>query len=163
MRPSASLPTLSDIRVEISIHRPPHEVRAWWWEMPDDYRATDPKEEPHRIVTVSRSADHRDMLTYWRGPGGRVIEVPERMRMDAHGDWTIEVDLPFGLAQRDVFELHPRADATHVTIDVDVWPRAWYGRLARPFFLRYARKWYPRTWNRAAKICERDAPTLPIP
>lgn len=148
--------------MEVDIRRPPHEVRAWWWEMPDDYRATDPKEQPHRIVTRSRSERERDMLTYWRGPLGRELVIPERMRMDAHGDWTIEVDLPFGLAQRDVFVLEPRAASTHVAIDVEVWARRWWGHLTRPLFMLYARRSYPRTWRRAARICERDAPVLPV-
>lgn len=151
---------MADMVVEVRIARPPDVVRKWWLEFPEVYE--NPHEQPHRIVTRTRDATHIDTLTYWRAPFGRELEVPERFTLRPDG-WDVDIRLPFGLAQRDVFTLTPVPGGTLVRIVVDVWPRTPAGRILRPIFLRYARRQYPRTWRAAARWCEaatRDEGTL---
>lgn len=148
-----------DLEVVIEIPRPPAEVRAWWLEMPADYVAADPKEQPHRIVTLRRDATRWETITYWRVPGRANLPVRETFTFRDDG-WDVLVELPFGLEQRDEFALTPTPEGTRVRIRVGIWPRNLVGRLARPAFLRYARRAYPATWRRAATICARDAPRL---
>lgn len=151
-----------DVAVTLHIARPPHEVRAWWTEMPADYRASDPAEQPHRIVTRSRTPDAWVVDTYWRTPLGGELRIPETFRFKPDGDWDVELRLPFGLAQRDAFVLEPTAVGTRVEIRAWIWPRSAPGRLSRPAYVAYARKTYPETWRTAARLCERDAPSIPI-
>src|SRR5713226_10433006 len=40
--------------LELEIKRPPRSVRAWWTDLPDDYVAKDPREQPHRIRVLAR-------------------------------------------------------------------------------------------------------------
>jgi hypothetical protein len=150
---------MADLTVEVEIARPPDEVRAWWTQMPDDYRATDPKEQPHRIVTLRRTPDTWEAMTHWRGPPWGDVKVRETFHFRPDG-WDVDVGLPLGLAQKDEFTLAATPTGTRVTIRVSIWPRNLAGRLARPAFLRYARRSYPRTWRAAGRICERDAPRL---
>lgn len=143
---------MSDIAVRVHIQRPPSVVYRWWTDFPELYENA--REQPHRIVTRSRSAAHIDTLTYWRAPMGRELEVPERFTLRPDG-WDVDIELPFGLAQRDVFTLTPERDGTRVDIAVDIWCRTRAGRLALPFFKAYARRQYPRTWRAAVRWCER--------
>ena len=146
---------MSDLTVEVRIARPPDVVRRWWTEFPPVYENA--KEQPHRIVTRSRDATRIDTLTYWRGPFGRELEVPERFTLRPDGGWDVEIELPFGLAQRDVFTLTPEGqDGSLVRIEVDIWCRTRLGRLALAPFRRYARRQYPRTWGAAARWCEQS-------
>lgn len=147
---------MPELSVEVRIARPPDVVRRWWTEFPEVYENA--KEQPHRIVTRSRSPQHIDTLTYWRGPLGKELEVPERFTLRRDGGWDVDIVLPFGLAQRDVFTLTPEEDgrATRVRIDVDIWCRTALGRLALGAYKRYARKQYPRTWRAAARWCEQS-------
>lgn len=144
---------MPDVTVEVRVARPPDVVRRWWTEFPPLYENA--KEQPHRIVTRSRDAAHIDTLTYWRAPFGRELEVPERFTLRSDGGWDVDIRLPFGLAQRDVFTLTPDgAGGTRVRIDVDIWCRTRGGRLVLGIFKRYARRQYPRTWRAAARWCE---------
>lgn len=150
--------TSPDVSLELSIPRPVPEVRAWWLEMPPDYRATDPREQPFRIKTLSRTATEWRILTYWR-VGGRVVKIPERFEIRPDG-WTVHLDLPFGLKQRDEFVVTPEGAAgTRVQIDAFVTATG-VRRLLRPAFRVYARRSYPKTWRTAAELCARDAPKL---
>ncbi len=150
---------MADIAVDLEIARPPAEVRAWWTQAPDDYRASDPREQPHRIVTLSRTPEEWKVLTYWRVPPLRNLRVPETFRFRPDG-WDVDVGLPLGLAQKDEFTLAATPGGTRVSIRVTIRARNAWGRLARPAFLRFARRSYARTWRAAAKLCERDAPRL---
>ena len=143
---------MSDVDVSVRIARPPDVVRRWWLEFPEVYE--NPREQPHRIVTRSRDATHIDTLTYWRGPFGREFEVPERFTLRQDGGWDVDIQLPFGLAQRDVFTLTPVEDGTRLDIAVDIWCRTAAGWLALAPFKAYARRQYPRTWRAAARWCE---------
>ena len=153
---------MPDLVVTVHVPRPRAEVLAWWTQFPDDYRAADPREQPHRILVKKRESGRVEMLTYWRGPLGREVVIPETFLFREGGDFDVDLRLPLGLRQRDRFTFTPRADGgTDVRIEVDVAPRAGVGRLTRAAFLLYAKRQYPRTWREAAKLCARDAPRLP--
>lgn len=145
---------MADLVVELRIARSPEQVRRWWWDMPADYRATDPHEQPHRIIVKERTDERLVLATYWRGPMGRDLRVDEVVHFTPDG-WSIDMDLPLGLAQRDTFVLAPDSDGTRVRIAVDIWPRTFGGRLAKPFYVwLYAKRTYPATWRDAARLCE---------
>lgn len=148
-----------DVDLVLDIARPPAEVRAWWLEMPDDYRASDPKEQPHRIVTVRREKDLWEADTHWRGPPWGDIVVRETFHLREDG-WDVDVKLPFGLAQRDVFVLSPTPTGTRVRIRAWIWAPTLASALALPAMRAYAKRSYPRTWGAARRLCERDAPRL---
>src|SRR5437870_9340426 len=57
--------------LQLSIHRPPQSVRAWWTDLPDEYVAKDPREQPHRIRVLARDGNRIDLVGTWRGPSGR--------------------------------------------------------------------------------------------
>ena len=86
--------------------RPVADVRAWWLDFPADYRASDPREQSYRIVTRSRTPDAIDLMTYWRLPLGVRAKIPERFLLASDG-WTVHIDLPLGLKQRDHFHVQP--------------------------------------------------------
>jgi len=148
-----------DLEVIVEIARPPAEVRAWWLEMPPDYRASDPKEQPHRIRTLRRDEAGWECDTYWRMPLGREVVIRETFAFRPDG-WDVDLRLPAGLRQRDEFVLAPTAAGTRVRVRVWIEAPSFRARLARPFMMRYARRQYPATWRAAAKLCERDAPRL---
>lgn len=145
---------MTDLDVTVDIARPPDVVRRWWTEFPTEYRATDPREQPHRIVTLRRDARVLDLLTYWRGPLGREIEVPETFEMRDDG-WDVHIRLPFGLRQKDEFFLTPTPTGTRVRILVTIHAPTLAAKLARPAMMIYARRSYPATWRSAARLCER--------
>src|SRR2546422_1097230 len=63
--------------LELDIRRPPRSVRAWWTDLPDDYVAKDPREQPHRIRVLARYPDRIELVGTWRGPLGREMLLPE--------------------------------------------------------------------------------------
>ena len=67
---------------------------------------------------------------------------------------------PPGLRQKDEFVLEATPTGTRVTIRVAIDAPTAGAKVARPFYLRYARRSYPATWRSAARLCERDAPRL---
>lgn len=147
--------------VDVDVPRPRGEVIAWWTQFPDDYRASDPREQPHRILVTRRERDRIEMRTHWRGPAGRELVIPETFRLKPTGDFDVDIHLPLGLRQEDRFTFTSTPEGTRVHIEVDVSPRTALGRLTKRAFLAlYARKQYPRTWRQAAKLCARDAPRL---
>lgn len=145
---------MPDLTVQVHIARPPETVRRWWWEMPNDYRATDSREQPHRIVVKERTKERLVLATYWKGPAGRDLRLDEVVTFTPDG-WTVELDLPMGLAQKDTFTLTPDGTGTRVKILVDIWPRTFGGRLAKPFYVwLYAKRAYTATWRETARLCE---------
>ena len=142
---------MTNVWVDVQIARPPAVVREWWTVFPPVYENA--KEQPHRIVTLSRTPERIETLTYWRAPFGRELEVPETFTLREDG-WDVDIALPFGLAQRDRFTLAAKDGGTQVHIEVDIWPRTAIGRVVRPIFLLYAKRQYPRTWRAAARWCE---------
>jgi hypothetical protein len=62
--------SLESLDIDLSIRKSPDAVRAWWTDIPDDYTATDPREEPFRIVTLRKFPNGWLLLTYWRDDDG---------------------------------------------------------------------------------------------
>src|SRR5207244_1929167 len=67
-----------NLDLELDIHRPPQSVRAWWTDLPDEYVAKDPREQPHRIRVLARNGHRIELEGTWRGPLGRGGERPPR-------------------------------------------------------------------------------------
>lgn len=79
--------------LEFPVRTSPEAVRRWWTEFPSDYRATDPDEEPFRIVTTGRLPDGTLVLAaHFRGRFGGESVLEERLRVldDAH--WEVAID-----------------------------------------------------------------------
>ncbi|MGQ0536552.1 MAG: hypothetical protein ACT4PT_10820 [Methanobacteriota archaeon] len=153
------VPGAPDLEVVLEIPRPAAEVRAWWTEMPADYRAADPKEQPHRIVTIARNEDRWEIDTHWRGPFGRDLVVREVFWFRPDG-WDVDVYAPAGIRQRDEFRLEATPQGTRVQIRVQIRGTGLAGRLAAPIYRAYGRRNFPRMWRHAARLCARDAPRL---
>ncbi|MHB8604442.1 MAG: hypothetical protein ACYDCK_04235 [Thermoplasmatota archaeon] len=156
----AILPRPPDVTVVVDIPRPVAEVRAWWTDLPADYRAADPREEPHRIVTKRRDAERWEIDTYWRAGPVKNLRVPETFTFRGDG-WSVDARIPLGLAQRDEFTLTPTPTGTRVTVEVWVKTRNPLGFVALAAYRAYARKNFPRMWKGAGRLCTRDAPRLP--
>lgn len=148
--------------IEVRIARPAAEVLAWWTGFPDDYRATDPREQPHRIRVVARAPGRLELRTYWRVPLLGELVIPETMHLVSAERFEVDVHFPLGLAQHDTFTLHDESGGegggTRVTIELVMWPRNLVGRLMAPLYWHlYGRRMYPRTFREAGRLCERDA------
>ena len=85
--------------------------------------------------------------------------MPETFTFRPDG-WRVDARLPLGLAQRDEFTLTPTSTGTQVRIQVWVRARHVGGKVALPFYRRYAKKNFPKLWRGAGKLCARDALTL---
>ncbi len=149
-----------DLEVDVIIPRPPAEVRAWWTEMPKDYHAADPHEQPHHIVTRHRDKRTWEIDTYWRVPLAPNLRVPETFTFRPDG-WTVDLRVPGGIGQRDDFTLVPTPDGTRVEIRVRIHARNAAGKLLVPFYRRYGQRNFPALWRAAGILCARDAPHLP--
>lgn len=140
--------------VEVDVQRPPETVRAWWLDLPEVYETDDPREQPHRIVKVAEDEDRMELRTFWKGPFGSEMELGETIHRDREDGWRIDIELPVGLAQEDIFTLTPTETGTRVTIDVSMWADRWYGYLALPFFWVLGKLQFPSTWETAGQLCE---------
>lgn len=143
--------------LELDIHRPPQSVRAWWTDLPDDYVAKDPREQPHRIRVLARGRDGIELVGTWRGPLGRDMLLRETLRLRVDGTWTFDARA-MGLRIHDEFEAVPSGNGTRLHIRSVITPAGLLGkivaRLAGRRFLRMMRE----GMGTAAEICERDAP-----
>ncbi len=145
--------------VDVHVARPRREVVAWWTQLPDDYRAQDSREQPHRIEVVGRHGDRIELLTWWRLLLGIELVIPETMHLRPDEDFVVEVHFPLGLEQRDVFTLREEDGGTHVRIDLELAARNLLGWLVRPlYWYFYGRRKYQRMFLTAGRLCERDAP-----
>ena len=105
------------LELELLIRRPPESVKVWWTELPDDYLATDPAEQPFRILTTRRIPRGRELLTYWRQPDGSVRENHEIMQVSPDAAWTFEIPShPLGLKIFDEFSAKATKDGTLLLI-----------------------------------------------
>ena len=146
------------LTVDVDIDRPRAQVLAWWTGFPDEYAAADPKEQPHRIKVVHRSAQTLEVLTWWRSGVGVDLVIPETFRFRDNGDFDVDVTLPLGLRQLDRFAFEDRGTRTHLRVEILLGPRSAVGLLTRPLFAAYARSAYPRTFRHAGRLCEKAAP-----
>jgi hypothetical protein len=141
------------INLELMIRKPPSSVRAWWTELPDDYQAKDPQEQPHRIVTKRRLPNGRELETFWRMPDGFAFNLREILTLKPDGSWTFEILDGLGFHILDEFRTEPVPSGTKLTIRSTLTPKdsAAAGRMASQKELMI------QGWKGAAQICERDA------
>lgn len=146
-----------ELDLELDIHRPPRSVRAWWTDLPDDYVAKDPREQPHRIRVLSRHGDRIELVGTWRGPFGRETLLPETLRLREDGSWTFDART-MGLWVHDEFEAFPSGDGTRLHIRSTIRPVGLSGRIVARLMGRRILRMLEEGWPTAAEICERDAP-----
>jgi hypothetical protein len=141
---------------ELMIRKPPESVRAWWTDYPDDYQATDPREQPFRILTTRRLPNGRELRTFWRLPDGSTMELQEVLTLKSDGNWTYEILYPNPLGTHifDEFRAEPTPNGTRLLIHSTLTPRdpAAANRVSGLKEIMIS------NWKQAAEICEHDAP-----
>ncbi len=149
------------LTLKFPIARPPREVVAWWTGFPDDYRADDPREQPHRIKVVGRAPGRIDVLTWFRTPWRIDTVISETILLRGDDGFSIDVHLPLGLRQHDEFLFLEKDGGTDATITLDLAAPTLLARIVRPlYWYLYGVRMYPRTFRTAGRLCERDAPRL---
>ncbi len=148
----ASLSESHDI--ELQIKRTPESVRAWWTNLPEDYQATDPREDPFRIVTLQKLPAGRELLTYWHNDDGSVDQRTEIMRINSDGSWTVEMTDDPRFHFHDTFTVRAAKDRTILTIHQVITAKdpSSAGRIPK------LKKGLVEFFTTMAEICERDAP-----
>jgi hypothetical protein len=143
--------------LNLDIQRSPGSVRAWWTDLPDDYVAKDPREQPHRIRALSRNGDRIELVGTWRGAFGKDRLLRETLRLREDGSWTFDARA-MGLHIHDEFEVSPRGDGTRLHIRSTITPERPSGRIVARLMGRGLLGRLDQGWRTAASICERDAP-----
>ncbi len=141
--------------LELFIRKPPASVRSWWVDLPEDYQANDPREQPYRIVTLRRLADGRELRTYWRTPDGSTRDMVEILHVKPDGSWTFEIpEHPLGFHILDEFRPEPVANGTKLHIRSVITPR----EASATSRIQTQKERMVQGWKVAAELCERDAP-----
>jgi hypothetical protein len=141
------------INLELLIRKAPESVRAWWTDLPEEYRAKDPQEQPYRIVTTGRLPNGRELRTYWRMPDGSAFDFQEILTLKPDGSWTFEIPNGMGFRIFDEFRVESVPTGTKLTIHSTLTPldASAAGRISTQ------KELMTQGWKGAAKICERDA------
>lgn len=136
----------------------PPAVRDWWIDLPDDYTATDPKEQPFRIVTKEALADGgRIVETHWKTPGGAMI-LEETLSIVSDDAWTFHVPKAmFGYGAIDEFRVESAPGGTRLHIRTTFTTTSRIRRMLAPILLPLVKKVFTANWNAAVVICARDA------
>lgn len=143
------------VHLELDIPRPAKSVQSWWTELPDDYTARDPREQPFRIRTVRHLPEGRELETHWRAPDGSVRVFREVLRVEAPGRWTFDIpEHPLGFRIFDEFRAEPRGEATRLTIRSVIFAV----RPGSAAHLAAQKERMEQGWRTAAELCARDAP-----
>ncbi len=141
------------LSLDLFVRRSPLQVRQWWTEFPDDYRASDPREQPFRIVTLNREGNERRLRTHWRTAEGGEMVVPETLVLKDEDSWTFDVDNPF-FEIHDEFRAMPVEGGTRLEIRSTIRPRAEEGWKR----LELQRERMARQWNLCPSLCEAAVP-----
>src|SRR5437870_12654637 len=78
-----------NLDLELDIHRPPQSVRAWWTDLPDEYVAKDPREQPHRIRVLARNGHRIELEGTWRGPPRKGYASPGDPPCAGRREWDL--------------------------------------------------------------------------
>jgi hypothetical protein len=149
------MPQKSDvINLELLIRKSPESVRAWWTDLPEDYHAKDPHEQPYRILTTRRLPNGRELHTYWRTPDGLAFDFQEILTMKPDGSWTFDIPNGVGFHIIDEFRAEPAPTGTKLTIRSTLTPLD----PAAASRISTQKQIMTQSWKGAAEICERDAP-----
>src|SRR2546426_6610106 len=143
--------------LDLDIHRSPDAVRAWWTDLPDEYVAKDPREQPHRIRVLARQGDRVEVVGTWRGPLGREMLLKETLRLREDGSWTFD-SRAMGISVHDEFEVVSLGEGARLHIRSVLTPARPLGRLVARLMGRRLVRRMAESWRTAALICERDAP-----
>ena len=146
-----------NLDLELDIHRPPQSVRAWWTDLPDEYVAKDPREQPHRIRVLARNGHRIELEGTWRGPLGRDALLRETLHVRDDGSWTFDARA-MGLRVHDEFQAFPSGDGTRLHIRSVINPDGPLGKIVGRLMGRRLLRMLEKGWGTAAEICERDAP-----
>lgn len=142
------------IELDLFISRSPDSVRAWWTDLPDDYRATDPREQPYRVVTQKYTGDGRQLLCYWRSPDGSERQTRETLHLREDGSWAFDVEHPAGYSILDEFKAVPQDGRTRLEVRSKIVPKTPSAEAK----LESQREAMIKLWKAMVDICERDAP-----
>jgi hypothetical protein len=140
--------------LHLLIRKSPKSIRAWWTDLPDDYQANDPREQPYRIVTLRRTPNGRELRTYWRLPDGSTRDWQELLTMKPDGSWTFEIpNHPAGLHILDEFrtESAPEGTVLHIRSTLTAREASAAGIMAAQ------KERMTNAWKIAIEICEREA------
>src|SRR2546425_6027735 len=143
--------------LDLDIHRPPGSVRAWWTDLPDEYVAKDPREQPHRIRVLARNGDRVEVEGAWRGPLGREMLLRETLRLRENGSWTFD-SRAMGISVHDEFEVVSLGEGARLHIRSVLTPARPLGRLVARLMGRRLVRRMAESWRKAALIWEREAP-----
>ena len=142
------------LSLEFLIRKSPEAIRAWWTDLPDDYQAKDPREQPYRIVTLRRMPNGRELRTYWRTPDGSTRDWQELLTMKTDGSWAFEIpNHPAGLHILDEFRTEPTTGGAKLIIRSTLTPQDPSAASRIPT----QKERMTQAWKIAAEICERDA------
>jgi len=148
------------LEMDLMIRKPSESVRRWWTNLPDDYHADDPTEQPFRIFTTKRMSNaSRGLFGYWRLQDGSIRKVREIMEVKADGTWTFEIPShPLGLRVFDEFSakaiLGGGVTMLHIRCVLSALEPNASARIPAQ------KERMKQVWRRAAEICERDAPSI---
>ncbi len=141
------------LSLDLFVRRTPFQVRQWWTEFPDDYHATDPREQPFRIVTLQRAGKERRLRTHWRTADGGEMVVPETLLLMDENSWTFDVENPL-FQIHDEFRTLPVEGGTRLEIRSTIRPRGEAGRKG----LELQRERMARQWRLCPSLCEAAVP-----
>jgi hypothetical protein len=141
------------MNLELLIRKSPESVRAWWTDLPEDYHAKDPREQPYRIVTTRRLPNGRELRTYWRMPDGSTFDFQEILALKPDGSWTFEIPNGMGFHTLDEFRTEPVPTGTKLIIRSTLIPLD-SSAVSR---ISVQKELMTQAWKDAAEICERDA------
>lgn len=144
-------------RLSFDVKRQPEAVQSWWTDLPDDYHAKDPRENPFRIRTLARRSDGADLESWWRGPFGRTRKAIEHLRVLGKGHFTY--DIAMGAVQvHDDFRLVPTPAGSRMDVQTTLRPTTFPARLFLPLFVPAMKRQFRKTWRDALDVCEKEVP-----
>jgi hypothetical protein len=144
------------LELDLFIRKSPKSVRTWWTDLPDDYMAKDPTEQPYRIITRKFNPNGgRELLTFWRNQDGSEWKAEETLHLSDDGfSWTFEVKNPRGFFIRDDFRTVPVKGGTRLEIRSEITPSSPEAKAMIP----QQKERMIELWKKMVAICERDAP-----
>ena len=146
---------METLALDLFIRRSPESVRKWWTDLPDDYYAKDPKEQPYRIVTKKHMPNAgRELTCFWRSPDGSERQTQETMHLFSDGlSWAFDVINPAGFYIRDEFRAVAVEGGTTLEIRSKITPSK-----QAETAVQTQKERMMQLWKNMVEICERDAP-----
>lgn len=142
-------------RLEVPIARDPAGVAHWWLDFPDAYEARDPREQPYRIETLSRTPERLEVITHWRMMGMR-LRFPETIHI--LGPRAFDAEIRMGPVEvRDQFRVEDDGHGgTLMRIRTEARGHGMGGRVMARLAAPRLHRWMRRIWAHAAELCAED-------